>query len=215
MVQKVQRGWDGAAEQHFASVPQFASTTAGGIPLFQASGGGAQQAAAPPPSAAEGIGGTGGAQQQQQQQQQGMQQQQAQQHQHQHQHQQQPDGGRPHEGAAEAAGPMPGQDGAAAAAAASGSHGGFPFPADLAAHDHPCHDPSPLLRVGSGALATLAGRLAGPQGGRGWVGAALPAPCCPARPFASSPSRVPQQRCPARATLPAALTSCSTPAATR
>ncbi len=38
MVRKVQRGWDGGAGEHFPSVPQFASTTAGGIPLFQTSG---------------------------------------------------------------------------------------------------------------------------------------------------------------------------------
>lgn len=40
-LQKVQRGWDGAGggDQQFASVPQFVSTTASGIPLFQTSGG--------------------------------------------------------------------------------------------------------------------------------------------------------------------------------
>jgi hypothetical protein len=38
MVQKVQRSWDTGGDQQFSSVPQFVSSTAGGIPLFQHSG---------------------------------------------------------------------------------------------------------------------------------------------------------------------------------
>ncbi|KAI7845999.1 hypothetical protein COHA_000540 [Chlorella ohadii] len=72
MVQKVQRGWDRGAGGEQFTVPQFASTTAGGIPLFQTSGGGQQAAAAAGDGAAsgallEGSGASGPDQQQQQQ----------------------------------------------------------------------------------------------------------------------------------------------------
>lgn len=70
--QKVQRGWDSGAGGEQFTVPQFASTTAGGIPLFQTSGGGQQAAAAAGDGAAsgallEGSGASGPDQQQQQQ----------------------------------------------------------------------------------------------------------------------------------------------------
>ena len=70
--QKVQRGWDSGAGGEQFTVPQFASTTAGGIPLFQTSGVGQQAAAAAGDGAAsgallEGSGASGPDQQQQQQ----------------------------------------------------------------------------------------------------------------------------------------------------
>lgn len=145
--QKVQRGWDGGAEaQQFASVPQFASSTPHGIPLFQTSGPGPQQLQAGA-RAAEGIGGTAGADSQgaspgaQQQQQQAQQQQ----------GQQQLDAGRPPKGMAEAAGPS-----SAGPAAAGGSQGDFLGDSlgEHQPHHHhsgPPHGPSPLLRVSSGA----------------------------------------------------------------
>lgn len=178
MVQKVQRGWDGGAAEHFASVPQFASTTAGGIPLFHTSGSaggppppGAAQAPGPAANGgaegmAEGAGATGGGG--------------AADPQHQAQQGRQQLAGQPPEGAAEAGGPLHAQNGAAAAT--SGSHGDFPFPADLAGHDHSAHAPSPLLRVGSGkpgwALSNSAGTslAAPPMAG---TAALLPPPVCP------------------------------------
>lgn len=56
--QKVQRGWDGGAEaSQFASVPQFASTTPHGIPLFHShgSGGGKGPTAGHGPSPVPGL----------------------------------------------------------------------------------------------------------------------------------------------------------------
>ncbi|PRW50967.1 hypothetical protein C2E21_5359 [Chlorella sorokiniana] len=153
MVQKVQRGWEGGVGGEQFTVPQFASTTAGGIPLFQNSGGGKQPVVAAGDGAGsallEGSGASGPDQQ----------------------HQQQPDaqggplpppGGQQPAGqlggggAAEGVGDRPGALHAAHAAApaggaaAGGVHGDFGLhgdPLGAAMGDH--HGPSPLLRVGS------------------------------------------------------------------
>lgn len=166
--QKVQRGWEGGAGGEQFTVPQFASTTAGGIPLFQGSGGGKQLQQAPQAngdgaaggSLIEGSGASGADQQQQQQQADaqaaaaplpGGQQLPG-----------QLGGGAAAEGMGDGPGPL--HAAPAGGAAAGGVHADFGLHADpLGAGMGDHHGGPALLRVGSGAACGCedAGRVCG------------------------------------------------------
>ena len=171
----MQRGWDGGAAGEQFTVPQFASTTAGGIPLFHTSG--SQQAAAAAagggaapmegsgasgpdqqqaPAAQPGAAAAPGAEQQPQQ-------------------EQQLDGIKA-EGLAEP-GPLHVDHPAVPAAGAAGGAG----PPDFGLHADPLgagmgdhHGPSPLLRVGSGAGAGRGPLRGGAAASRGRDGRSTP-----------------------------------------